>query len=890
MAVRSDDNLSIGDYLKNKYDVQRKEDQMLAIDEIDSSIFSGLIFFINGYTTPSNDELRRLIRKNSGRNESAREQPHMTHFVCSQFNDQQIRKEMERTKPRHYKYVTEDWIVKSIEAGLKLPESDFLPHQLRHISTVGGAGGSSLFTTLRPTHPNNPAKPNPIAAKDIEITAQDHPQQFLQQFISRSRLHFIGSFRDRVVEVLNEIRDQHISAENDPESAVQPPWMLHSSDETSRDSAGRVVLHADMDSFFVSALTRDSPALRGLPVCIAHGAVTGNSEIASSNYAARAFGVKNGMWMDAARALCPSLIALPYDFSVLREVSMTVLRILFTLPGSPIVESCSCDDAFIELPEGSNGRLAAHYLREKVWNATRCPMSVGIGNNMLTARIATRSAKPPHGTGVFDLTTQEVIEKHLLELPVSELPGVGSRATQTLKENGCSTCGDLQSYSLQDLKSFCGPELGKRLHDFCRGIDARIPCFSPPSSMSLDINWGIRFTDMVAAHRFVRCMAEEIHRRMILTEAAQFCVVTLVIKWRPPSEPIEPTKHLGHGRCLEKSKTCPSHHPQAPCVESLYQRTLSLFKSLIQGERIPVSDLRGITLKIGELRWSTRGQNGSSTDLEGHRDSRGKNTVQSFLSFPKLSEESSLRHRTPDRASPGQKRKAREMKADDDGHEVLEFEDDEVVFIENPTFASNNAAPRLSKALSKGAQPSLHASFLAMQHQEIPIEILEEHIKAQKRAVSNASCKEGCSDKSPTRLARSGLNLSRSSPTTVPIQPPALPVEPHATIWIDRTDHTFYPSLLAHLRTRILYLRDIKPHCSPSDIDSARDQLCESGKTLINRGCLDKTLLFLKALRHSVSSVTVTNFTRKWTAMTREVEVDVQSQIVLKYGAPLALM
>jgi len=45
----------------------------------------------------------------------------------------------------------------------------------------------------------------------------------------------------------------------------------------------------------------------------------------------------------------------------------------------------------------------------------------GIGNNILLARLATKKAKP---NGQFHLTSS-LVEEHLAQLPVKELPGIG---------------------------------------------------------------------------------------------------------------------------------------------------------------------------------------------------------------------------------------------------------------------------------------------------------------------------------------------------------------------------------------------------------------------------------------------------------------------------------
>ena len=62
----------------------------------------------------------------------------------------------------------------------------------------------------------------------------------------------------------------------------------------------RVIMHCDFDCFFVSAGLVSRPHLKGKPVVVCHsqgtqGGTSSTSEIASSSYEARKFGIKNGM-------------------------------------------------------------------------------------------------------------------------------------------------------------------------------------------------------------------------------------------------------------------------------------------------------------------------------------------------------------------------------------------------------------------------------------------------------------------------------------------------------------------------------------------------------------------------------------------------------------------
>lgn len=83
-------------------------------------------------------------------------------------------------------------------------------------------------------------------------------------------------------------------------------------------------MHVDMDCFFVSVGLLKRPHLRGKPVVVTHSTGKGQdsrSDIACASYEARKYGVRNGMWVGEAKAMCPELEVIPYDFDEYRRVS-----------------------------------------------------------------------------------------------------------------------------------------------------------------------------------------------------------------------------------------------------------------------------------------------------------------------------------------------------------------------------------------------------------------------------------------------------------------------------------------------------------------------------------------------------------------------------------------
>lgn len=60
------------------------------------------------------------------------------------------------------------------------------------------------------------------------------------------------------------------------------------------------------------------------------------------------------------------------------------------------VQAMSCDEAILDIKnlEVDDPQALASLIRKEIYETTGCTASAGISNNMLTARLATRSAKP----------------------------------------------------------------------------------------------------------------------------------------------------------------------------------------------------------------------------------------------------------------------------------------------------------------------------------------------------------------------------------------------------------------------------------------------------------------------------------------------------------------
>ncbi len=300
-----------------------------------------------------------------------------------------------------------------------------------------------------------------------------------------------------------------------------------------------------------------------------------------------------------AQELCRNhqakLLCLPYDYEGFREVSDgfydTILN--YTLD----VEAVSCDEMYVDLTELILFLKPLHpltfvsLLREEIQLNTKCPCSAGLASNMLLARLATRQAKPNGEFYIEKGYEQEFISKQKL----IDLPGVGLSLLDKLQQNSVhntiETCNHIQNLlSLEQLKTLLGKKQGQTIYDMSRGIDIRTLAKDYlPKSISIDINYGIRFQTFDELTLFIKQLVTELHKR--LKQAKQKGKqLTIKIRVRSSNAPIEPEKFMGCGRTDDSSRLVNLHsYTDEPTIIEL--ETIKLLKQF----NFIVADLRGVS-------------------------------------------------------------------------------------------------------------------------------------------------------------------------------------------------------------------------------------------------------------------------------------------------------
>ncbi|MFZ2504518.1 MAG: DNA polymerase IV, partial [Nocardioides sp.] len=229
-------------------------------------------------------------------------------------------------------------------------------------------------------------------------------------------------------------------------------------------SIERWVFHVDMDQFLVGVELLRRPELIGRPVVVGgRGDPTERGVVSTASYEARAFGVRSGMPLRTALKRCPEAVFLPVDGPVYEAASAEVMTTLQHWPGA-VVEVLGWDEAFVGVetddPDGT-----AHGLRAAVLEATDLSCSVGIGDTLVRAKIATDFGKP---AGVYRLTRDNWLEV-MGQRPTTALWGVGKRTAERLQALGIETVADLAVAEEATLVAAFGPAGGGHLGRLGRG-------------------------------------------------------------------------------------------------------------------------------------------------------------------------------------------------------------------------------------------------------------------------------------------------------------------------------------------------------------------------------------------------------------------------------------
>lgn len=137
--------------------VDQASDHLVTTAKQPSQIFRGLTMYVNGSTAPlvSDHQIKQLFVQHGGNSAFALGRRSVTHVIIGGtcgggLASGKINKEVTTIGGKGIKYVTAQWVLCSIEKGIRQPESRYVPENLS--TKVAGHGQRTVKMAFKPTN------------------------------------------------------------------------------------------------------------------------------------------------------------------------------------------------------------------------------------------------------------------------------------------------------------------------------------------------------------------------------------------------------------------------------------------------------------------------------------------------------------------------------------------------------------------------------------------------------------------------------------------------------------------------------------------------------------------------------------------------------------------
>ena len=283
-----------------------------------------------------------------------------------------------------------------------------------------------------------------------------------------------------------------------------------------------IIAHFDLDSFFVSVEVLNDPSLKGKPVIVG-GAERG--VVAACSYEARKFGIHSAMPSSQARRLCPQAIFVKGTYAEYSRYSRWVTNIIAAK--APLFEKASVDEFYLDLTGMDKYFDPLQWtidLRQQIINETGLPISFGLANNKMVAKMATNEAKP---NGYLHVPFGREKE-FLAPLDVNRIPGVGEQTEQVLKHMGINIIADIHKSTPDELENRLG-KWGIDLWNKAQGIHtSKVSPYHEAKSISTENTFDENISDMKFLMSELVRMTEKIAYELRQDEKVAGCIAVKI--------------------------------------------------------------------------------------------------------------------------------------------------------------------------------------------------------------------------------------------------------------------------------------------------------------------------------------------------------------------------
>lgn len=201
----------------------------------------------------------------------------------------------------------------------------------------------------------------------------------------------------------------------------------------------KVILHIDLNAFFVRCEELKDPSIIGKPVIIGHAGRGGI--VSTCSYKAREYGIKSGMPTFKATKLCPNVLIIPGNYELYSSKSKEFIN--FVKRHSKIIEQASIDECYVDmtskLKEEKNPLDYIKKMQDDLYLETGLMCSIGVASTKFLAKMGSDYKKP---MGITVIHRRD-IPRILYPLPIESFFGIGKKTSPKLHSMGIETIGDL---------------------------------------------------------------------------------------------------------------------------------------------------------------------------------------------------------------------------------------------------------------------------------------------------------------------------------------------------------------------------------------------------------------------------------------------------------------
>jgi len=217
----------------------------------------------------------------------------------------------------------------------------------------------------------------------------------------------------------------------------------------------KIIVHIDLNAFFVRCEEIKNPSLINKPVAIGHEGRAGI--VSTCSYTARKYGVHSGQPMFQAKRLCPNIIIKEVDFPFYKTKSKEFY--LFVKKYTSIVVMASIDECYCDftdvLKDVKDPISYFKNFQKELFDKTKLHCSIGLAPTKFLAKMGSDYKKPDG----FTIIRIRDLESILYPIPIENMYGIGKKSAPRLKAMGINTIGDLAKRFKEDeitMKDFFG--------------------------------------------------------------------------------------------------------------------------------------------------------------------------------------------------------------------------------------------------------------------------------------------------------------------------------------------------------------------------------------------------------------------------------------------------